>query len=73
MAEKAEKAGIKFAKNDKLEVQVKLYMEKSLLNKSDVDNRLKDILDAIQGRAGGSKKVLTTPAVSRKRYTGISR
>ena len=63
MAEKAEKTGIKFAKNDKLEVQVKLYMEKALLKASDMDNRLKDILDAIQGRAGGSKKVPKLKAV----------
>ena len=63
VAEKAEKAGIKFAKNDKLEVQVKLYMEKALLKANDVDNRLKDILDAIQGRAGGSKTIHKLKAV----------
>jgi hypothetical protein len=34
-------------------------MNESELSFHDVDNRLKDILDALQGRAGGSKKVRT--------------
>ena len=32
-------------------------MDDKALNWHDVDNRLKDIMDALQGRAGGSKKV----------------
>jgi len=38
-------------------------MEKALLKANDVDNRLKDILDAIQGRAGGSKTIHKLKAV----------
>jgi Holliday junction resolvase RusA-like endonuclease len=47
---------IKYQKNDKLEITVKLYLNKTALSFHDVDNRLKDIMDALQGRAGGSKK-----------------
>ena len=37
-------------------VDVKLYLSKGgPLDMHDVDNRLKDILDALQGRAGGRK------------------
>jgi len=44
-----------FSEHDKLEVEVRLYMNATALRLHDVDNRLKDILDALQGRAGGSK------------------
>ena len=45
---------------DKLELEIKLYIKGSALFVHDVDNRLKDIMDALQGRAGGpkSKRVL---------------
>jgi hypothetical protein len=36
-------------------VQVSLNLSPSAALHHDVDNRLKDILDALQGRAGGSK------------------
>lgn len=32
-------------------------MDNAALFSHDVDNRLKDIMDALQGRAGGSKKL----------------
>jgi hypothetical protein len=32
-------------------------MDEAALLSHDVDNRLKDIMDALQGRAGGSKKL----------------
>ena len=38
-------------------VEVKLYLRGRALEIHDVDNRLNDILDALQGRAGGSKAV----------------
>jgi len=38
-------------------VEVKLYLRDRALEIHDVDNRLKDILDALQGRMGGSKAV----------------
>jgi len=44
---------------DKFEVEIRLYMNDSELSFHDVDNRLKDILDALQGRAGGPKKIRT--------------
>ena len=46
---------VTYTENDKLEVEVRLYFKNSALTKHDVDNRLKDILDALQGRAGGPK------------------
>ena len=44
-----------YNQKDKLEVEVRLYMTGSALRSHDVDNRLKDILDALQGRAGGTR------------------
>jgi hypothetical protein len=54
---------VHYRKNDRLEVHVRLYMDISSLRSHDVDNRLKDILDALQGRAGGSKKLHSLPAI----------
>ena len=48
---------------DRLEVAVRLYMPQAVLTANDVDNRLKDVLDAVQGRAGGSKRVRTLAPV----------
>lgn len=47
--------GVRFAQNDRLELAVTLYIPEERLGWHDVDNRLKDIMDALQGRAGGSK------------------
>jgi len=47
---------VRYSENDKLEVEVRLYIKGAALTMHDVDNRLKDVLDALQGRAGGSKK-----------------
>jgi hypothetical protein len=55
--EKKEKKGIKYNSKDKLQVIIKLYLHGRKLLITDVDNRLKDILDALQGRAGGTKKI----------------
>jgi hypothetical protein len=46
---------IRFSEHDKLEVDIRLYLNSTALRIHDIDNRLKDILDALQGRAGGSK------------------
>jgi Holliday junction resolvase RusA-like endonuclease len=40
----------------KLELLITLYLPESDLKKHDVDNRLKDIMDALQGRIGGTKR-----------------
>jgi Holliday junction resolvase RusA-like endonuclease len=52
----ARAAGVQYDPNDRLEVVVLLYLSKGKrLAIHDVDNRLKDILDALQGRFGPSK------------------
>ena len=54
------KAGIQYGPDDLLEVVVLLYLKKGKRHDiHDVDNRLKDILDALQGRFGGPKSPRT--------------
>jgi len=55
----AKRSGISYRDSDKLELKVRLYLKKEPLFTHDLDNRLKDIMDALQGRAGGSKKLHT--------------
>jgi hypothetical protein len=55
--EAVKKQGVSYPKNGKLAVEVKLYLRGRKLEVHDVDNRLKDILDALQGRMGGSKAI----------------
>jgi hypothetical protein len=50
---------VRYTETDKLEVEVRLYIKGTGLTMHDVDNRLKDILDALQGRAGGPKNKRT--------------
>jgi Holliday junction resolvase RusA-like endonuclease len=59
----AERAGVSYRSKDKLELKVRLYLKDGPLFFHDLDNRLKDIMDALQGRAGGSKKVRTLSAI----------
>jgi hypothetical protein len=47
--------GIVYNSEDKLELVATLYLDQNALKFHDVDNRLKDIMDALQGRAGGPK------------------
>jgi len=47
---------VKYTADQKLELHITLYFEQSHIRFHDVDNRLKDIMDALQGRMGGSKK-----------------
>src|SRR3990172_13216104 len=54
---------VQYQPNDRLEVEVRLYFLAGALRWHDVDNRLKDVLDALQGRAGGSKAVHTLQAI----------
>lgn len=63
LVDEARKRRLKYKKSDRLEVNVRLYMDTASLEIHDVDNRLKDILDAVQGRAGGSKAKRRFPAV----------
>jgi hypothetical protein len=55
-------AGIRFTENDRLSLEVRLYMSKGQLDFHDVDNRLKDVMDALQGRIWGTKS--KKPSVS---------
>jgi hypothetical protein len=50
-------AGVTYDSEDKLHIQVRLYLGKTALRFHDVDNRLKDIMDALQGRVGGPKRI----------------
>jgi len=50
-------AGVVYAQDDRLSLHVCLQMSDSMLWFHDIDNRLKDVLDALQGRAGGPKRV----------------
>ena len=59
----AERAEVSYQPTDKLELKVRLYLKDSPLFFNDLDNRLKDIMDALQGCAGGSKKVRTLPPI----------
>lgn len=46
---------IKYTATDRLELIITLYLSDDKIGWHDVDNRLKDIMDALQGRAGGPK------------------
>ena len=59
----AKRVGVSYRSSDKLELKVRLYLKGRALFFHDLDNRLKDIMDALQGRAGGSKKVRTLRAI----------
>jgi Holliday junction resolvase RusA-like endonuclease len=59
----AERAEVSYRSTDKLQLKVRLYLKDGALFSHELDNRLKDIMDALQGRAGGSKKVRTLSAI----------
>ncbi|MFQ5968845.1 MAG: hypothetical protein ACE5MI_14770 [Acidimicrobiia bacterium] len=54
---KQEQRGVVYREKDKLELQVRLYLKGTALRLHDVDNRLKDVMDALQGRLGGPKRI----------------
>ena len=56
-AERLAAVGARYGIDDRLALHVCLYMNESMAAFHDIDNRLKDVLDALQGRAGGSKAV----------------
>ncbi len=49
---------VRYTEKDRLEVECRLYMSEKAFPVHDVDNRLKDILDALQGRAGGPSQTV---------------
>jgi hypothetical protein len=57
VGDKKRKLGIRYSKSDKLEDHVHLYFDKQEITFHDIDNRLKDITDALQGRVGGEKSI----------------
>lgn len=55
------KTRVNYGPDDRLEVVVLLYLQKGKRHAiHDVDNRLKDILDALQGRFGGPRSSRAT-------------
>lgn len=62
IAAELSKTGIRFTENDRLSMEVRLYLDAGQLRFHDVDNRLKDVMDALQGRIGGTKS--KKPSVS---------
>jgi Holliday junction resolvase RusA-like endonuclease len=52
---KARTSGVSYESTDELEIEVRLYLPSPAARYHDVDNRLKDVMDALQGRAGGPK------------------
>jgi Holliday junction resolvase RusA-like endonuclease len=49
---------VTYKEGEKLEVELVLYLSDLQISFHDVDNRLKDVLDALQGRAGGAARSL---------------
>lgn len=59
----AQARGVSYRPEDQLELLVTLYLDETSLRFHDVDNRLKDIMDALQGRAGGPKAKRRLPSI----------
>ena len=49
----AERAEVSYCSTDKLQLKVRLYLKDGALFSHDLDNRLKDIMDALQKRKWG--------------------
>jgi Holliday junction resolvase RusA-like endonuclease len=57
-------AHVAYSPEDRLELEVRIYLTKTALAMHDVDNRLKDIMDALQGHVQGTgKKGRALPAL----------
>lgn len=55
-AEATRAAGVRYRRDDELELDVRIFLPDGALGIHDVDNRLKDIMDALQGHVGGKGK-----------------
>ena len=56
---------VTYTPDDRLEVSIRLYFSSARAAEiNDVDNRLKDCLDALQGRVGGTKTKATRKRVA---------
>lgn len=49
--------------DDRLDVEMVFYLDRRAIEFHDIDNRIKDVLDALQGRIGGPKAVRRYPAL----------
>lgn len=71
VATQQRKSAVAYQPSDRLEVKVRFYFSKAQdAEIHDIDNRLKDCLDALQGRIGGTgtkKKRLLEPIVPNDR------
>jgi len=57
-------ARVAYSPEDRLELEVRIYLTGAALAMHDVDNRLKDIMDALQGHVQGTgKKGRALPAL----------
>lgn len=56
VAEAQKKGPVAYNDTDKLEVQIKFYLRNPKLTVLDIDNRLKDVFDALQGFIGEKGK-----------------
>lgn len=54
-----ESRSVTYRNDDLLEISIILYLDNKACKIHDLDNRAKDVLDALQGRMGGSKAVRT--------------
>lgn len=57
------KSDVAYEATDLLKLDILVYMDEGELSFHDVDNRLKDIMDALQGRIGGPKAEKTFPSI----------
>ena len=55
-AKAMQEAGVTYRLDDLLELDVRIYFSGASLVMHDIDNRLKDIMDALQGHTGGTGK-----------------
>lgn len=54
--ERLDRSHVKYLETDTLALTVLLYFNEDVLEIVDVDNRLKDVMDALQGHVGGHGK-----------------
>ncbi len=52
---------IRYTSKDRLDIHLRLYFNEPDLSRIDVDNRLKDVMDALQGQVGGAGKKRPRP------------
>ena len=63
-ADRRAESGIRYGAGDRLEVLLRLCFDHAgSLLANDVDNRLKDVLDALQGSAGGAMRIQILPPI----------